>query len=332
MHVMHAQHAPLMASSLSTCTAPLPSPCHPPQTHWQGWQNLADELEPLLMAPQSCANYPARLQQVANRLRLLVLQDPDVAIFHLVFATRDKVRRYSLLHAMHTAMLLTLIGMRKDWGDLRTDLAIQAGLTMNLSIMALQVDLAQQQGPLNDEQRHLIQAHPLRSCEMLQALGVTQDDWLQAVAGHHEQADGQGYPQGLSQVHPLADALHTCDLFGAKLSPRLGRDSLLSPRAATEIFRQRSVGYFGATIIRELGLYPPGCLVELASGEQAIVVRRMPDQHSPDVAVLRQGDGTPLPTPVRSHTRRASGRHIVGATQDQRWADATPLPAILGLM
>ncbi len=299
---------------------------------WQRWQHLADDLEPLLMTPQACPDFVGRLEQAASRLRRLVLDDPDVAIFHMVFATADKIRRYSVLHAMHTGMLLTLIGDRKEWGEPRTVLAVQAALTMNLSIMALQIDLAQQQGPLDDTQRDLIQEHPLRSRQMLQALGVTHADWLQAVAEHHEQADGKGYPLSLSQVHPLADAIHTCDIFGAKLSPRLGRDSMLSPRAAAEIFRQRSVGYFGATIIRELGLYPPGCLVELASGEQAIVVRRMPDQNAPNVVVLKDHTGEPLATLVRSHTRRDSGRHIVSATTDQRWAASSRLQDILDLM
>jgi HD-GYP domain-containing protein (c-di-GMP phosphodiesterase class II) len=304
----------------------------PSSRFWQQWQQLSDDLEPLLMSPQGCPGFVDRLGQLASRLRRLVLDDADVAIFHMVFATADKISRYSVLHAMHTGMLLTLIGQRKDWGEPRTVLAVQAGLTMNLSIMALQIDLARQQGPLDEAQRDQIQEHPLRSRQMLQALGVTHEDWLQAVAEHHEQADGKGYPLSLSQVHPLADAIHTCDIFGAKLSPRLGRDSMLSTRAAAEIFRQRSVGYFGATIIRELGLYPPGCLVELGSGEHAIVVRRMPDQNAPNVVVLKDHHGEPLPTLSRSHTRRDSGRHIVSASTDQRWACHSRLQDILDLM
>ena len=104
---------------------------------------------------------------------------------------------------------------------------------------------------------------------MLRQLGVTDEDWLIAVAQHHEQPDGKGYPQGLTEINQTADALRTCDVFGAKLSPRISRSGMLSTRAARKSSRQRSAGYFGATIIRELGLYPPGCLVELNTGEQA---------------------------------------------------------------
>ena len=328
---MHAQLASQAAHAAASIEGDLTTDS-PSTMRWQQWQELADDLEPALLTPQSLADFPSALQDAATRLQRLVVADPDIAIFHLVFATADKIRRYSVLHAMHTGMLLALVGDRKDWGEPRTVLAIQAGLTMNLSIMSLQVDLAQQSEPLSEAQRDAIQEHPLRSRQMLQDLGVTHNDWLQAVAEHHEQGDGKGYPLGLNQVHPLADAIHTCDIFGAKLSPRQGRNSMLSPRAAAEILRLRSVGYFGATIIRELGLYPPGCLVELASGEMAVVVRRMPDQNSPDVVVLKDHQGQPLSTLVRSHTRRDSGRHIISATMDQRWASTQHLPGILALM
>ncbi|MEY2842434.1 MAG: hypothetical protein RI920_471, partial [Pseudomonadota bacterium] len=68
------------------------------------------------------------------------------------------------------------------------------------------------------------------------------------------------------------------------------------------------------------------------SGEHAIVVRRMPDQNAPNVVVLKDHTGEPMPTLVRSHTRRDSGRHIVSASTDQRWACHDRLQDILDLM
>jgi hypothetical protein len=47
----------------------------------------------------------------------------------------------------------------------------------------------------------------------------------------------------------------------------------------------------GATLLRMLGLYPPGCFVQLASGEVGIVVRRGAKAHTPVVAALRRDDG-----------------------------------------
>ncbi len=225
---------------------------HHAVTTWQAWQALSQALEPVLMQPAACARFVSTVEQLAKRLHELTQLDQDLAILHLVCPSDDKISRYSTLHAMHTAMLISLIAQRKEWGDARAALGIQAALTMNLSLMHLQLELASQQGPLSEAQRNEVHDHPLKSRRMLAELGVDQADWLQAVAEHHEQSDGKGYPLGIDTPHPLADAIHTCDIFGAKLSPRVGRASLLSPRAAAEIFRQRSVGYFAATLIRAL--------------------------------------------------------------------------------
>jgi hypothetical protein len=280
---------------------------------WLQWQALVDELMPLLLAPYDCPGFLARITDCAATVMSLMQEDPDTGIFHMVHPTPDKMRRYSVVHAMHTALLLALVGQRKDWGDKRTASAVKAGLTMNLSITNLQIDLAQQNTPLTPEQREEITAHPLSSVKLLQDLGVQDDEWLIAVAQHHEQADGKGYPQGLTRLHQLADAIRTCDVFGAKISPRVGRTGMPTPRAASEIFRQRSAGYFGATIIRELGLYPPGCLVELATGHQAVVVKRSCAPHEPEVVTL--------PAFERCIATQASGRHIIGAASDQSWAE-----------
>jgi HD-GYP domain-containing protein (c-di-GMP phosphodiesterase class II) len=320
--------APAPASDDATALGAADSKaCH----QWQLWQEMALGLEPLLMQPKERTDFLHGIRVHARQIMNLAHQDADIAIFHMVHATEDQVHRYSVLHAMHVGMLMALVGMRKDWGDARTLSGVQAALTMNLSVTALQNELALLRGPLNEDQKNAIHAHPLASWQLLRQLGVQDEDWLIAVAQHHEQSDGTGYPQGLTQVHQLADALRTCDVFGAKISPRAGRPGLLTPRAAAEIFKQRSAGYFGATIIRELGLYPPGCLVELRTGEQAVVVRRGVDPSAPDVVVLSDRDGQALGELMRCRTTRASGRQVVGAAPRQDWAQSLPPSAILAL-
>ena len=299
--------------------------------HWRQWQTLEANLATLLLEPYRCPTFITDIATCAATLLSLTARDPDVAIFHMVHATPEKMNRYGVMHAMHTGMLLALIGLRKDWGDARNISAIKAGLTMNISITALQVELAQQAGPLTPEQKVAIDAHPLGSWKMLHDLGVTDEEWLIAVAQHHERPDGKGYPQGLTEIHPLADAIRTCDVFGAKMSPRAGRARMPTPRAAAEIFRQRSAGYFGATIIRELGLYPPGCLVELCTGEQALVIQRHRDPHTPDVVVLSDTQGHALAHPYRCTTTRTGGHLIIGAAPDQSWSERISPEDILSL-
>lgn len=54
-----------------------------------------------------------------------------------------------------------------------------------------------------------------------------------------------------------------------------------------------------AALVREFGIYPPGCHVRLNTGELAIVVERGPTITTPVVACLSSARGAPLATPQR---------------------------------
>jgi hypothetical protein len=69
-----------------------------------------------------------------------------------------------------------------------------------------------------------------------------------------------------------------------------------------------------AALVKEFGIYPPGCYVRLASGELAIVVQRGPVITAPVVACLTDNRGRSLPTPQRknTNTREAAVIAVVG--------------------
>jgi HD-GYP domain-containing protein (c-di-GMP phosphodiesterase class II) len=305
---------------------------HATLTRWTAWQALADRLEPLLLRPGSAADFTGELDAIVSELIQLMREDDDLGVFEVVRISADKLPRYGVLHSLHTAVVVALIGRRKEWFESQLRSAVSAALTMNLSVTALQTLLAQHPGAMSPDQQGQIREHPQQSVQMLRVLGVQDEEWLTAVAQHHEQPGGKGYPQGLETMSELADVIRTADVFCAKMSPRAGRTAMLSPTAAAAIFRQRSAGYFGATVVSELGLYPPGCLVGLASGESALVVQRTRDPHRPRVALLTDTDGQALPEPQASATGKALGRGVVGAAPDASLAKLFPPEQILSTL
>jgi hypothetical protein len=54
----------------------------------------------------------------------------------------------------------------------------------------------------------------------------------------------------------------------------------------------------GATMLRVLGLYPPGSFVRLVNGEIGVVIRRGDKAHTPAVAWVRRGDGGMINPPM----------------------------------
>jgi len=137
---------------------------------------------------------------------------------------------------------------------------------------------------------------------MLAAAGVDDPLWLAAVEQHHERVDGSGYPNGLTDVAEFAQALQVVDVFTAKLAARSSRSPLPPDVAAREIFTASAGHPLVAALVKEFGIYPPGCFVRLASGETAIVIQRGASVTTPVVACLTRPNGQPVMRPQRRQT------------------------------
>jgi HD-GYP domain-containing protein (c-di-GMP phosphodiesterase class II) len=164
---------------------------------------------------------------------------------------------------------------------------------------------------VSEDQRQAIRAHPTISVRMLELSGVTDREWLRAVAEHHETPDGKGYPAGVSEVCDTAALIRRADIYTAKLSPRASRAAMAADQAGRAMFMQDPGHPMTAALVKEFGVYPPGCLVRLASGESGIVVRRGPTVTTPVVAVLSAASGQTLAAPQRRDTSQAQ-HAIVG--------------------
>ena len=246
--------------------------------------------------------FDAVLDEVAQPLVALVERDPDLAIFQVLRHHGNHHTQYGVNHAVHCAIAVFLAANRLDWAAADVQRGFKAALTMNVSMFELQGRLATLTGPITAEQRDAIHAHPQRSVQMLQVAGVDDEAWLEAIAQHHESRDGSGYPDGIRSVSALAALLHRCDVYTAKLSPRMSREALTADVAARRLFASDPHDRVATALIKEFGLFPPGCFVRLASGETGIVVRRGRNAHMPHVAAMTDAKGATLAEPVSRDT------------------------------
>ncbi|HOB94573.1 MAG TPA: HD domain-containing phosphohydrolase [Aquabacterium sp.] len=242
------------------------------------------------------------LESAATPVLALVERDPDLAIFQVLRQPGNQHLEYGLNHSTHAAITAWLVAQRLGWSAADAQRAFKVALTMNISMLELQGQLAVQPTPPTDEQRAAIEAHPHFSRVMLEMAGVADTDWLDAVGDHHEAPDGSGYPAGRQTVGELADLVRRADIYTAKLSPRAGRNAIAADRAGRQMFMQEPGHPMVAALVKEFGVYPPGCFVRLASGETGMVVRRGVSVAAPIVAMLGTRNGTKVGQPERRDT------------------------------
>jgi hypothetical protein len=228
----------------------------------------------------------------------------------LRFAVSDPARpaHVAAAHGLNTARVVArLVRHDAEWKQRPLD-AVVAALVHDAGMAAVPAEVLSKSGPLDDEQRRVVEAHSRASARLSSALWPD-SAWLAfAVVAHHERLDGTGYPDGLrdSQITPLARLLAVADVYVALCADRPHRRGVETRTALTDTLLLAEQGVLdrrSAELLLRLSFYPPGTAVELGDGSVGVVAatpsvwRDLNSPARPVVAVLLDADGRPLPAP-----------------------------------
>ncbi|WP_158300883.1 HD-GYP domain-containing protein [Chromobacterium sp. ATCC 53434] len=248
--------------------------------------------------------FEAKVMEIAQALIQLAEKQRDALIASIFLVPFTE---YSVAHSLHTAALLSILTRHITLPPKHRETLICAALTMNIAQVELQNELFAQADRPDDGQRQAIFDHPIMSSAILREAGIEDQLWHTLVQTHHESWQGNGYPFALprEQILPPAHMLHLADITCAKLLPRRYRSALLPATALGHIFQRKDTEFdqaFTTMLIKELGIYPPGSFVRLASEEICVVISAGAKPSEPLVAAIRRADGPPYGTPLLRDT------------------------------
>jgi HD-GYP domain-containing protein (c-di-GMP phosphodiesterase class II) len=272
---------------------------------FQLWTDIQRRADQILFTPQDNPNFRDDVEDMADDIQDVIRADAEAGLFELVSAPADS---YAVTHSVQTAFVACLASEHFGWSDSERQTITNAALTMNISILEMQNMLAFQVSPMSARQREAIDKHPLAGREMLERAGVNNPDWLRTVEQHHVTPDGSGLPFERGEISQLAFLIHYADVYLAKISARSSRPALASNLAARELYLRADGANnpFAAAIIKEVGLYPPGCWVRLENGDLALVVRRGEHVYSPQVQSFVDRHGKAYAHPLPRDTANAA--------------------------
>jgi HD-GYP domain-containing protein (c-di-GMP phosphodiesterase class II) len=220
----------------------------------------------------------------------------------------DREYRYSVRHLLDVAVVSDIVAEGPNVPVSDRFSLIGAAMTMNLAMLDLQDRLHVAAGvELTAEDRQQLRSHPERSVATLARLGVTDKKWLGFVLCHHEASDGSGYPQALvGEAIPLgARILSLADAYTARIEQRADRAGLAPQASLREMFVRGGKAVdplLAAMLVKKVGIYPPGTIVELHNGEFAIVTKRTDNASAPEVHSFMSKERIRYPKMLRKDT------------------------------
>ncbi|MBT4837969.1 MAG: HDOD domain-containing protein [Methylococcales bacterium] len=252
---------------------------------------------------------------MAKLLQQACDDDLDAAMSTIFF--KDDDYEYSVVHSVDSAIICEAVALHLNWDANQRLTLICASLTMNLAMIELQNKLFHQEGEVDGGVRQAIQQHPQQCVEILRRAGVDDDDWLNIVLQHHEQTDGQGYPNQFEKNDILlgSKVLYIADVYNAMVSPRGYRDGGMPDKVIREIFVNHKAKLdmsLAKPFLSVMGLYPPGCLVMLGSGETGLVTHRGEKPTQPKIVIIKDAHGGMVFSP--SHQENYRIRHALALT------------------
>ncbi|MEW5756404.1 MAG: HD domain-containing phosphohydrolase [Pseudomonadota bacterium] len=248
-----------------------------------------------------------RVYELAQQVQDICWVNPDAAlgVVHM-----DKRGNYTVRHPLHSAILCELASRTFTMDEDDRLSMVCAVLTSNIGMRQLQEQLHAQKEPLSDEQRAAVRSHPERSIELLRAVGVKDEKWLETILQHHEEHDGNGYPRGLDETQLSRESMlvSMTDRYHAMISARDYRQAMSPIESLRSLYlslKDSKKALLAQAFIKMLGLHPPGMCVRLFNGDVGIVVRRGVKGGAPRVMSFISPRGGPYEKPVIRDTQHA---------------------------
>lgn len=232
--------------------------------------------------------------------------------------------RFVAAHSLVVAQVMARITSGEAEWQARPLEPVLAAMLHDVGMLRLQADLLALPSPLNDEQRRLVEYHPIVGAEILSKLSPGKSWLVEAAVSHHERIDGTGYPSGLRelQIPQLVRLLTVADIYAALCCPRPYRSALETRTALTDtllLADQGALDRAEAEKLLDLSFYPVGSVVELADGATGVVVAvhsARKDLHKtsrPVLAMVTDAKGQHLPFPRHLDLAGVEGPSILRA-------------------
>lgn len=224
-----------------------------------------------------------------------ILRNPDAMMFMTQIRNKDEELSQ---HAFNSCIYSIVLGRDAGLSNYELENLGTCGLLHDMGMVSVPSEILNKRGKLNEEEMTAVRMHTRYGRDVLMSGRNIFSGSVDVAFGHHENLDGSGYPRGLtaSQLNLNCKIVSIVDKYNAITSERPYRPARNHLDAIHLLNKMAKAEQIDADLTRAfvnyLGVYPPGSIVELSTGEIGIVIESNPDQRlRPQLLIVRDSAG-----------------------------------------
>lgn len=205
-----------------------------------------------------------------------VTRNPDALAWYGALRKREEG---ALSYTMTTSIWALILGRHLGFDRHRLTNLAMGGLLLDIGNVRIPRSIGMRDGPLTDDEHQMMRMHVEYGVDIVKKSSAFGNDVIDMVRCHHERFDGSGYPNGLSgndipvfgRISGVINCYDAIITHKAYRAPKCAYDAVreLNQLAGTQ-FQPEVIEQF----IQALGMFPTGSLVEMNTGEVALVVEQ----------------------------------------------------------
>lgn len=240
-------------------------------------------------------------RETVNHIVDGILQNKDALAWLTKIKNKDE---YTAEHSLNVSILSATFArhLGHDEADIRK-IAL-GGLLHDVGKAKIPLEILNKEGHFTDEEHHIMRQHPLLGRNLLMTMTKKDHISIDIAYSHHERIDGTGYPRKLdaSQIPYFSKIVAIVDTYDAITSSRCYDKGRASMEALDIIYKCKGTQFddeLAIEFIKCIGIYPPGSIVELKSGEVGIVIETNEDNKlKPRILLVRGRDKKERPQKI----------------------------------
>lgn len=242
----------------------------------QGFKYSFSKIKDLMRNTQG---YPLRSIREANELTNYIasqLYNSSNITLHLMAAppNDDSIYYHSLNVATLAMLLAKLCG--KNYDEIK--LIGLAAIFHDIGNSKVSPHIFKKNETLTKPEENLYKMHATYSVRLLEMARDFPAEAKEMIEKHHERLDGSGYPNGLTanDINDSTQLLSVVDEYDYMCNPLMKNRNPVTPYTALSFLykhcNKKLSKHHVQTLIKQLGIYPPGCVVELSNGHIGLVM------------------------------------------------------------